>query len=125
MATMSSKRIIVIFLIFVVVTGVINITPSTSQLVTQSEVAPRITRDSNLKTEIVSKGEMKFPTSMAFLSPVDLLILEKNIGTVKRIINGTMLSEPLLDVNVVNKNERGMLGIAIGLGSLIDNKVST
>jgi glucose/arabinose dehydrogenase len=113
MATMSSKRIIVILLIFVVVTGVINITPSTSQLVTQSEVAPRITRDSNLKTEIVSKGEMKFPTSMAFLSPDDILVLEKNEGTVKRIVNGTVLPEPLLDVNVAHKNERGMLGIVI------------
>src|SRR5918995_5781209 len=50
---------------------------------------------------------------MAFLGPDDILVLEKNEGTVKRIVNGTVLSEPLLDVNVANKNERGMLGIAI------------
>lgn len=49
MTTMSSKSIIVTFLIFVVVTGVINIRPSTSQLVTQSEVGPKITRDSSLR----------------------------------------------------------------------------
>jgi aldose sugar dehydrogenase len=50
---------------------------------------------------------------MAFLGPNDILVLEKNEGTVKRIVNGVMLPEPLLDVNVANKRERGMLGIAV------------
>ena len=50
---------------------------------------------------------------MAFLGPDDILFLEKNDGTVKRIVNGNVLPEPLLDVNVANKDERGMLGIAI------------
>ena len=31
----------------------------------------------------------------------------------QRIINGTMLPEPLIDVNVGSVGERGMLGIAI------------
>jgi glucose/arabinose dehydrogenase len=56
---------------------------------------------------------IEFPTSMAFLGPSDILVLEKNKGTVNRIINGTMLPEPLLDVNVATVNERGMLGIAV------------
>ena len=34
------------------------------------------------------------------------LMLEKNNGTVKRIINGSMLAEPLLDVNVSTGSER-------------------
>jgi len=50
---------------------------------------------------------------MAFLSPDDILVLEKDKGTVQRIVNGEMLPEPLLDVNVANKSERGMLGIAV------------
>jgi len=50
---------------------------------------------------------------MAFLGPDDILVLEKNNGIVRRIVNGAMLPEPLLDVNVANKNERGMLGIAV------------
>jgi glucose/arabinose dehydrogenase len=58
-------------------------------------------------------GGLKFPTSMVFLGPDDILVLEKNNGTVRRIVNGKMLPEPLLDVNVANKNERGMLGIAV------------
>src|SRR5688500_20294460 len=56
---------------------------------------------------------IKFPTSMAFLGPDDILVLEKNDGTVRRIVNGTMLPEPVLDVNVASMNERGMLGIAV------------
>ena len=71
-----------------------------------------IINDSNLKAEVVFKG-IEFPTSMAFLGPNDILVLEKNNGTVRRIVDGIMLPEPLLDVNVANKNERGMLGIAV------------
>jgi aldose sugar dehydrogenase len=50
---------------------------------------------------------------MAFLGTDDILVLEKNDGTVRRIINGTMLPEPVLDVEVANLVERGMLGIAV------------
>ena len=50
---------------------------------------------------------------MAFLGPDDILVLEKNNGTVQRIINGVMLEEPLFDVNVAIAAERGMLGIAV------------
>ena len=50
---------------------------------------------------------------MAFLAPNDILVLEKNNGTVRRIVNGQLLEKPLLDVNVANKVERGMVGIGI------------
>jgi glucose/arabinose dehydrogenase len=51
---------------------------------------------------------------MAFLGPNDILVLEKEAGTVQRITNGKVLPQPLLQVPVSPKNERGMLGIAIG-----------
>src|ERR671930_815039 len=74
---------------------------------------PTITNNgAGLAVETVFKG-IEFPTSMAFLGPNDILVLEKNEGTVKRIVNGVMLPEPLLDVNVATANTRGMLGIAI------------
>ena len=57
--------------------------------------------------------ESNLPSSMAFLGPDDLLVLEKNEGTVKRIVNGTMLEDPLLKVNVSSTGERGLLGIAV------------
>jgi glucose/arabinose dehydrogenase len=68
--------------------------------------------DPNLKVEEVFKG-LRFPTKMAFLGPNDILVLEKDNGTVQRIVNGKMLPEPVLDVNVANKFERGLLGIAV------------
>src|ERR687898_207952 len=69
-------------------------------------------RDSNLKVETVANG-FEFPTTMAFLGPNDILILEKEKGTVQRIVNGKMLPEPLLDVNVATSQERCMCGVAV------------
>ena len=71
-----------------------------------------VLNDPNLKVEMVFDG-IRYPTSMAFLGPDDILVLEKNEGTVYRIINGEMLEDPVLDVSVSNFKERGMLGIVI------------
>ena len=68
--------------------------------------------DPNLKVETVFKGD-KFPSSMAFLGANDILLLQKNNGTVERIVNGTLRSKPLLHVNVATEQERGMLGVAV------------
>jgi aldose sugar dehydrogenase len=80
------------------------------------EQFPIIYNDTNLKAELVFKG-LKFPTSMAFLGPNDILVLEKNNGSVKRIVNGTMASKPLLNVDVATEGGReggrGMLGINV------------
>jgi glucose/arabinose dehydrogenase len=78
---------------------------------TQADGEPHLT-DQNLKVEVVVEG-LKRPTGMAFLSQDDFLVLEKNRGTVKRIVNGNILEPQLLDVEVANEKERGMLGIAI------------
>jgi len=78
-----------------------------------SSVGPTIVKnDTRLKVETVFTG-LRSPTSMAFLGPDDILVLEKSQGTVKRIVNGSMLSKPLLKVAVATLLERGMLGIAI------------
>jgi aldose sugar dehydrogenase len=70
-------------------------------------------KDSNLKVEVIFKG-LDNPTSMAFLGPNDILVLEKNKGTVDRIVNSKMLKSPLLHVNnIATQVEHGMLGIAI------------
>jgi glucose/arabinose dehydrogenase len=85
--------------------------------ISQPALATQITEqpvihDDKLTVQVVFEG-LKFPSSMAFLGPDDILVLEKNEGTVKRIVNGKMLPEPLLDVNVSTEFERGMLGIAV------------
>jgi aldose sugar dehydrogenase len=68
--------------------------------------------DSNLRVEEVASG-LELPTTMAFLGPGDFLVLEKEKGTVQRIIDGQIQPEPLLDVNVAGAIERCMCGIAI------------
>jgi aldose sugar dehydrogenase len=73
---------------------------------------PYIINDATLKIEEVVGG-LDLPTTMAFLGPNDILVLEKDKGTVQRIVNGKLLPEPLLDVNVATSVERCMCGIAV------------
>ena len=75
------------------------------------EGKPRLV-DPHLKVEQVTEG-LDTPTTMAFLGPNDILVLEKDKGTVQRIVNGKISGQPLLDVNVANSVERCMCGIAI------------
>jgi glucose/arabinose dehydrogenase len=88
---------------------------------TSSEIEklPQIIKDPSLKVELVFKG-LPFSTGMAILGHDDVLVLEKKNGTVQRIVNGEMLSEPLVDLNVANKGERGLLGIAISKNTDVD-----
>jgi aldose sugar dehydrogenase len=68
--------------------------------------------DPNLKVDLVVKG-LDVPTSMAFLGPSDILVLEKNKGDVLRVLNGEILKKPLLQIDVAQGVEYGMLGITI------------
>jgi len=77
----------------------------------QTETNPSIA-DPNLKVELVVGG-LELPTTMAFLGPNDFIFLEKDKGTVLRVTNGIISNKPLLDVNVANSVERGMLGVAV------------
>lgn len=79
--------------------------------------------DKSLTSDIIFKG-LEFPTSMAFLGNDDILILEKNSGTVKRITNGKIRDDPLIDLNVANMGERGLLGIAISKSNQKNNHLA-
>jgi aldose sugar dehydrogenase len=70
----------------------------------------------SLSIQRIFRG-LVYPSNMAFIGPNDILVTEKTNGTVMRIVNGTMLKEPLLDVNVAVSDERGMLGIAVSKDS--------
>jgi glucose/arabinose dehydrogenase len=78
----------------------------------EDEEQPSI-KDPNLGVELVSSDTLEFPTSMAFLGPDDILVLEKEKGTVQRIVNGEMLPTPVLTVDVATEVERCMCGIAV------------
>ena len=70
------------------------------------EAGSLIVNDPNLKSELVYKG-IQVISNMAFLGPDDILVLERIEGTVKRIVNGTMQQDPLIDFNVVYNNQNG------------------
>lgn len=70
----------------------------------------------NLVAEKVVGG-LETPTGIAFIGENDILAVEKNSGKVLRILNGDVLPEPLIDVNVANEVERGLLGIAVANNS--------
>jgi glucose/arabinose dehydrogenase len=68
--------------------------------------------DPHLKAQVIFKG-LRYPTSIAFLGLNDFLVTEKDAGTVRRIVNGTELHQPLLNVSVATYGHRGMLGMAV------------
>jgi glucose/arabinose dehydrogenase len=82
---------------------------SSSSVVSQNQSVD--IKDKALAAEIVFRG-IEFPTSMAFLNNDDILVLEKNNGTVRRITEGKMAHDPVTDLDVASRGERGLLGIA-------------
>src|SRR5918992_3392898 len=78
---------------------------------------PRALRDPNLGIEVIVTGLYR-PSQMEFLgsSSNDIIVTDKDNGTVRRIINGVVQPEPLIDVAVANNNdtnERGLLGMEV------------
>jgi glucose/arabinose dehydrogenase len=68
------------------------------------EMLPYIV-DEGIDATVVVEG-LERPTSMAFLGPNDFIVLEKKSGIVKRIVNGSILEPPLLDVKVAKRFTR-------------------
>lgn len=90
-------------------------TKQNSSLLLSSPPTPRLMNDfeGKFKIDTVFKG-LKAPTDMEFLGSSnddDMIVLEKNKGTVQRIVNGELQDSPLIDVNVSSNNERGLLGV--------------
>ena len=91
----------------------------------QTSLEGPIIKDPNLEVQVVYKG-LKSPTAMTFLGQDDILVLEKGQGTVQRITNGEILQEPLLQVDVNSKDERGLLGIVIaGSEEEVNKKITS
>jgi aldose sugar dehydrogenase len=67
--------------------------------------------DPNLGVRAVVSG-LVTPTSLAFIGANELLVLEKNTGQVKRVVNGAVTGT-VLDLAVNFGSERGLLGIAL------------
>ena len=76
----------------------------------QPTVVPTLV-DPRLDVRTVVSG-LNMPTTMAFLGDDDILVLEKETGRVRRVINGAITST-VLDLAVNFGSERGLLGIAL------------
>ncbi|MDB3956869.1 PQQ-dependent sugar dehydrogenase [Candidatus Nitrosopelagicus sp.] len=55
-------------------------------------------------------GGLEWPTTMTFIDD-NLFVLEKNKGTIRHVSNGELVEEPVLDLDVANAVEGGLLGI--------------
>jgi|SRR5918999_1516463 hypothetical protein len=77
----------------------------------------------SMKTEMVAEG-LSFPTSMEFVDNENILVLEKDHGTVRLVSswNRTLEKEPVLKLNVENEAECGLLGVAILRDNNVRNK---
>jgi glucose/arabinose dehydrogenase len=69
-------------------------------------------KDPNLQVETIVEG-LSLPTSMTFIDNNNILVLEKEKGTVRLVSNGILQEEPVLEVDVNSMSERGLLGIAM------------
>jgi aldose sugar dehydrogenase len=67
--------------------------------------------DPNLGVRTVVDG-LVTPSTLAFLGPNDFLVVEKNTGQVKRVVDG-VVQGVVLDLAVNFASERGLLGIAL------------
>ncbi len=67
--------------------------------------------DPALTVRAVASG-LAAPTSLAFIGPGDMLVLEKNTGRVVRVTDGVNQGA-VLDLSVNSNSERGLLGIAL------------
>ncbi len=90
--------------------GVGPAAPDSSGLVQAQEQSPTLL-DPNLGVRAVGTG-LRLPTTMAFLGPSDMLVLEKTTGQVQRVTDG-VIQGPVLDLAVNFGSERGLLGIAL------------
>jgi aldose sugar dehydrogenase len=110
-AIRSFIHLIIPFVVLLsLIAGLSILSTDSGWAVRSGQLLEPIVKDPKLKVELVAKG-LDSPTAMTFLDSNHILVLEKNKGTVRMIRNGTLLQAPLLDVNVSNKYERGMLGI--------------
>lgn len=84
----------------------------TDTFVALQDADPPTLQDPNLRVEKVVTG-LALPTSMAFLDNDDVIILQKDNGAVRVVANGSLLANPLLNLVVDNRSERGLLGVAV------------
>ncbi|MGH3012215.1 MAG: PQQ-dependent sugar dehydrogenase [Gaiellaceae bacterium] len=68
--------------------------------------------DPELAVRVAASG-LTQPTGMAFIGDNDILVNQKANGQVRRVMNGVLQPDPVLDLAVNFQSERGLLGMAL------------
>ncbi len=105
---------IMVIAIAVVSTAVVLFLRSTNSTVVVWSGGP-ILHDDALDVELIAEG-LDLPTSMRFIDDGTLFVLEKNSGQVRIVLDGKLLEEPAIQVEVSTGPEQGLLGIGIWNG---------
>ncbi len=104
--------LLIVILISGIILGVLTYFIISKGAISNSQEKELSIKDPSLKLELVAQG-LAYPTAMAFLGPQDILVLENQKSTVERVVNGVVLTHPLLSVNVSKSVDKCMCGIAI------------
>lgn len=96
-------------LLLVLLLAVITLDKRTMRVEAQSSGPEMLVPNLAVRTSV---SDLITPISMAFLGAHDFLVLEKNTGEVKRVVNGAVQGT-VLDLGVNFASERGLLGIAL------------
>jgi glucose/arabinose dehydrogenase len=88
-------------------------TPIAGPLPARADSTPTVMLDPNLTVTPVIAAGLTQPIGIVFLGEDDLLVLEKSSGRVKRVINGVVQPDPVLDLPVNSNSERGLLSLVL------------
>jgi glucose/arabinose dehydrogenase len=111
---MRAKFVVSIMIVAIAVasTAVVLFLMSTNSTIIGGGGGGPMLHDDTLSVELVAEG-LDLPTSMHFLDDDTVLVLEKNKGQVRVVLDGKLLEEPAVQVDVATGPEQGLLGIAI------------
>ena len=81
---------------------------------TRADTNPPAMLDPNLQVTTILNAGLNQPIGIVFLGSVnDFLVIEKASGIVKRVINGVIQVNPVLDLAVNSASERGLLSLVL------------
>jgi len=108
----------VVIPVFLILFSIILLNLGSNDILTYAEENKTnniVIKDSNLIVEEYISG-LNLPVMIDFIDDDDgvhMLVIEKDEGTVKIIKDGILISEPILQLEVSNASEEGLLGILV------------
>src|SRR5215470_5000881 len=85
----------------------------THDSVIHADTSPLAMLDTNLQVTPLLTTGITQPIGIVFLGLNDYLVLEKASGQIKRVVNGVIQPNPVLDLAVNSNSERGLLSMVL------------